>query len=300
MKYDIGVMSAVFMESLDDSVEKIAKNGFNLIELSGEQFESFVTHNKNGIDKLNDLRKGYDLKYTVHGPLVGLMLDWPEEHIRKASIQRLKNYIKMTSEVGSELLVLHPVSVTPFPITLSFHKIKNSSHSPLYSMAIKSFLKFNHYTKEGAWRNYEIKKVFKSILEAYEEAESKKVSISCENLFYGFEKPEDFKLILDEDRKYLNFTFDPAHALMAKKDEMDWIGQFYKNLDHVHAVDTDGHEDKHPIVGTGKVEWPKLMRKLNEVGYKGNMILENYTVENAIASKSYLNNLMEQDLNSQI
>lgn len=290
MRYEIGVMSAVFSDvPLDEGVRKIAGHGFKIIELSGEQFEDYVRLDKNGVEKLNDARKEYDLTYTVHGPLTGLNLDSIESHIRKKAVKRLKWYLEAARDVESGILVLHPVPLTP--VKIPFYEMKNRK---LASIIGRFVPKIENAVRERMLMKYEVREFNKSVIEAYEVAESKSVSISCENLHIGFSKPKDFNIVLQEDRKYLNFTFDPAHAYLSKQYDEDWLDIFKKKLDHVHAVDTNGKVDGHPALGEpgGKVDWIRNIRKLDEIGYAGNLVLENWTMENAVKSKKYLESIM--------
>ncbi len=289
MKYEIGVMSASFPNiPLNEGIQKIAENGFNLIELSSEQLEDYVLLTKNGLSILNNLRDDLGLNYTVHGPITGLNLDAPIEKIRKNSLRRLEWYINTTAALDSDILVLHPVSLTP--IKSDFYTMRNNV---LVSLAKETLPKMNHWLKEVMLRNYEVLKVRNSLMEVYPTAEAKKVSISCENHFYAFEKLEDFYFILKENKPYLNFTFDPAHALISGNFGSPWLKVMQKKMDHVHATDSDGKNDSHPELGkiNGPINWEELLSELKKIDYRGNLILENYRFENAIESKKYLESL---------
>lgn len=292
MNYEIGLVSAAEMYTpLDESVTKIADAGFRLVELSAEQFEDYVELEKDAIDRLNAIKKERDLIYTVHGPLTGLNMDSPLVSLRRKAVNRLKKYIDMAADVGSEILVLHPVPLTPQRV--SFYSIKKIKEKKRIVPVIQKFLpQIERAVRDRMLQKYEVGHVVKSVLEAYENAEARKVSISCENLHIGFSKPEEFEFVFKEDRPYLNFTYDPAHAFLSGQSNYDWVNFFSSKLNHLHAVDTDGKVDGHPVVGTGKVAWPIILKKLQFVGYKGNLVLENRNVENGIKSKSYLESLM--------
>ena len=78
----------------------------------------------------------------------------------------------------------------------------------------------------------------------------------------------------------LGVNLDPANLVMYGKanavDALDLLGPYVKNVhakDGVYPVDPMrlGAEVK---VGQGRVDWPRLMTRLSEVGYRGELIIE--------------------------
>ncbi len=78
----------------------------------------------------------------------------------------------------------------------------------------------------------------------------------------------------------LGINLDTANCVLYGKanpvDSLDVFGRYVRCL---HAKDgcypTNGRELGHETaIGQGKVEWPKLMRRLNELRFKGDVIIE--------------------------
>jgi len=88
------------------------------------------------------------------------------------------------------------------------------------------------------------------------------------------------RVIEDMGLPNLGINLDTANCILYGKanpvDSLDVFGKYVKNL---HAKDgfypTNGRElGKEVAIGKGKVEWPKLFRRLAELKFKGQVIIE--------------------------
>jgi sugar phosphate isomerase/epimerase len=88
------------------------------------------------------------------------------------------------------------------------------------------------------------------------------------------------RLIHEVGTGNLGVNLDPANLIMYGKgnpvDALDVFGQYVRS---VHAKDgcypTDPyHLGKEVKIGQGKVNFPNLIARLNEVGYRGPLIIE--------------------------
>ena len=115
----------------------------------------------------------------------------------------------------------------------------------------------------------------------------KEVAVYCKKrgLEFWFETGQEtpvtmLRLIQEVNTGNLGVNLDPANLILyGKASPVDSLDVFGKYVAGIHAKDgvypTDpmslGHEVR---VGTGKVRFPELIRKLGKIGYKGAFIIE--------------------------
>ena len=101
----------------------------------------------------------------------------------------------------------------------------------------------------------------------------------------------------------LGINLDPANLILyGKANPIDGLDVFGKYVMDVHAKDgcypTDGKElGKETPIGKGKVNFPKFIEKLREVGYDGTLIIEReisgeQQIKDIIESKKLLERLL--------
>ena len=55
---------------------------------------------------------------------------------------------------------------------------------------------------------------------------------------------------------------------------IDFINLFADRIDHIHISDNFGKEDNHLPIGTGTIDFPKIVKALKEIGYNKTITLE--------------------------
>jgi L-ribulose-5-phosphate 3-epimerase len=97
----------------------------------------------------------------------------------------------------------------------------------------------------------------------------------------GQEKAAALKGFLQHlDRRDVGVNFDPANMILyASGDPIEALRTLGSHLKQVHIKDavkteTPGTWGKEAVVGTGQVDWPAFLRTLDEVGFKGNLVIE--------------------------
>lgn len=113
------------------------------------------------------------------------------------------------------------------------------------------------------------------------------VAAHCKKLGLGFwfetgqETPVTLLRYIDEvGLDNLGINLDPANLLMyGRGNPIDALDVFGKHVRCVHAKDglspTDGkHLGREVRVGTGAVRFPEFVRKLHEVGFGGDLVIE--------------------------
>jgi sugar phosphate isomerase/epimerase len=115
------------------------------------------------------------------------------------------------------------------------------------------------------------------------------MEISVENLHRNealFCKPEEFEPFVSRG---IGITLDTVHAFVSGVDPLEFITRFGRKIAEVHL--TDGIESDsytHYPLGTGMVDCIAVLQKLQEVGYKGRIILEVNSKDDLIQSKNFL------------
>ncbi|MGB4407202.1 MAG: sugar phosphate isomerase/epimerase family protein [Sphaerochaeta sp.] len=120
----------------------------------------------------------------------------------------------------------------------------------------------------------------------------------------GQETPVTLKRVLqDLGGENVGINLDPANLLMYGKgnpvDSLDVFGEYVKGI---HGKDgkypTDGHHlgDEVPL-GMGKVDYPRFIAKLKEIGYEGAITIEreisgDQQIKDILNAKSYLEKLL--------
>lgn len=68
------------------------------------------------------------------------------------------------------------------------------------------------------------------------------------------------------------------------------LGKFGERVKHLHISDNDGVNEKHFLPGNGVIAWDKVIRKLEEIGYKGvfNYEVRRYSAKEIAENKNKL------------
>lgn len=111
------------------------------------------------------------------------------------------------------------------------------------------------------------------------EADHLGIAVSIENLFplsFSLVKPEDFDEVF---KRYpaAKLALDTGHAHIGGKGGqriLEFIRRFSGKIGHVHASDNSGREDEHLPIGTGSIDFPRIVKALKGIGYDETVTLE--------------------------
>lgn len=111
------------------------------------------------------------------------------------------------------------------------------------------------------------------------EADRLSFPICIENLFprsLSLVNPEDFDPIF---RKFpaARLALDTGHANIGHGGEeriAAFISRHSGRIGHIHASDNSGRDDEHLPIGTGSIDFLRVVKKLRAVGYDGTITLE--------------------------
>ncbi len=110
------------------------------------------------------------------------------------------------------------------------------------------------------------------------------------------ENSKDLDRLFDyADSKKIGICFDSAHLHVAGENLVDFLGKYGKRINHTHLKDLK--DGRFLELGTGEIDFPKLVKTLESLGYSGWLIAElDLAKDSALASatrnKKYLDQLI--------
>ena len=247
----IGVSSTYFCEeSVESTLEKVSKE-FKLWEIFSEA-EHYLPQ---VVGRVAQLSKSYDLKYSIHAPIMDVNIAALSERMREASTLELMAIMEQAIELNVKTITIHP---------------------GMYSMAI------NGQEKKS------IEKAKRSIRTLDRVVSEFGIAIAVENMpsfrFMLGRKAEELNELVEGTN--MGICFDIGHAnTTGQIDKM--IDLFKDRIVNVHIHDNHGEQDEHLAIGDGKIDFKPILKRLS--GYKGNYIIESKSLESAVRSKGYLN-----------
>ncbi|MBI3915368.1 MAG: sugar phosphate isomerase/epimerase [Chloroflexi bacterium] len=215
------------------------------------------------VKALRDVRVQRGLTYFVHTPALKIALGDTDPTARDGSIVQVQRAIFLASQVGAELITVHPV---PCPDA-----------------------------DRDTWEQRE-QLQRDALIALCPDAQARGVVIAIENMpprnVYSPGYSDLSSLFALKSIRELGITLDVGHANMAGISLRDAVLRLDRRLRHVHVHDNDGSADQHRPVGSGTVDWLELMRALAQIGYAGVMEFEFQGEAHLRASKKHLESLL--------
>lgn len=214
-----------------------------------------VVHYK---EVFTDILCSYDMSYSIHAPIADLNIAAITPGIREASLRETLDTIRVASELGVNVVTVHP---------------------GLASMVVKGL-------------ESEALELAKAAMKPIEKASVEYgVTVGIENMpsvpfFLGRTASQLAEIVEGTD---LGICFDIGHAnTMNEIDAMiELHGDRFVNI-HIH--DNNGDRDAHMTIGDGSIDFNALLPRLK--GYCGNYIIESKTFESAVDSQERLEKLL--------
>jgi sugar phosphate isomerase/epimerase len=247
-----------YLSLLDDFAKFVLENGFDSIEI--ELGFSII-----GAELLFPLLD--ELKATIrpfravscHLPLGEVNIAALHATMRREAIMETKRHIDLCGELGISVLIMHPGCFGATP---------------------DRYVLLEKQARQIAER---------SVFEVADYAKKRNMEIAVENLHCGealFRKPEEFELFV---RKGIGMTLDTVHAFVSGVNPLDFITRYGKKIREVHLTDGIASDSyAHYPVGAGRVDCMAVLRKLDEIGYDGSIILEVTSKDALLQSKRFL------------
>jgi sugar phosphate isomerase/epimerase len=247
-----------YLSLLDDFAGFVLKNGFDSIEI---EF-GFSIISADLLFPLTDELKRIIHPFSevsCHLPLGEVNIAALHSSIRHEAIAETKRHIDLCGELGIRELVMHPgcFGATPDRYTLLEKQTRQIAEHSVFEIAA--------YCKK------------------------KRMQLSIENLHRSealFREPDEFEPFT---RRGIGIVLDTVHAFVSGVNPLDFISRFGKKIREVHLTDGVASDSyAHYAVGAGKVDCIAVLRKLEETGFNGRIILEVNSKKALLQSKKFL------------
>jgi sugar phosphate isomerase/epimerase len=220
-------------KSVYDEIISFGKAHFDFVDLT---IESPNARNIDPVRILSILER-YNLSVTGHTDPC-LPYAYPIRSIREACLKELERCARIFSELGANIMNIHPCYFCPPATRHSLVQFNIEALKPIVEMA--GF--------------YDLTVVF-------------------ENYKAPFDRVSTFKKLLDEVAG-LGVHLDFGHANMGKDNHEAFCSQLGKSIKHVHFSDNRSTGDHHMPLGVGNIDWNDAVHSLKAIGYDGTITLE--------------------------
>ena len=224
--------------------------GFNGWEVVCEGSQSLT---KDIVDRIQDVLRSTGLDFTAHLPFSDLNLASVNQPIWDESIKQMSNAIHLLGEI-TDLVVVHPGHLSPLGAELP----------------------------DKAWKQNIL-----GMQRLCDIAREYGITVSIENMpdIYHLlgRFPEEIEgMVQNVDRSNVGITLDVGHANLTKT-----LDSFLElDFKHVHLHDNFGKKDDHISLGSGNVNWNKVLKRLKS--YEGLIVIEARTIREGEESLNWL------------
>ncbi|MBY9010843.1 MAG: sugar phosphate isomerase/epimerase [Candidatus Lokiarchaeota archaeon] len=248
----------MYYHSTEECLKFAEENEISIVELVLDPQNIFTDTNR---QEFIELLNSYPIKKQVHGPFIDVNLCSHNDIISKASTEAYIETAKFCKEINVDVMTIHPGLAN---FLLKFIRDYNSIQ---LGRAINSLLDFTIDLN---------------------------LTICLENM------PKNTHIMLDQNniadivnsigRRDLFLTYDTSHFYTNDGDVNLLWEQHHKMIKNVHLVEnftTDS--DTHPPLGSGKIDFKRIIETIRNYQYKGALIIELSSNEDLSNSIDYIN-----------
>jgi sugar phosphate isomerase/epimerase len=245
------------LNSLTEEVERVASLGCDYLELC---MDAPLAHHTTIRETLPFIRRtlaGAGMGLVGHLPTFVYTADLTAS-IRAASLAEIITSLEVASELPVTKAVLHPSAVHPLG-------------SAIMELSLQ-------YAAE-------------TLSTVVHRANQLGVVLCLENMFpryRAFFEPATFVDIFQQYPE-LMLTLDIAHAHIGSRDSaraLEFIQRFGKRIGHIHVSDNRLKQDDHLPLGSGSIDFQRIVAALKQSGYDGTVTLEVFDNNPASVVKS--------------
>jgi sugar phosphate isomerase/epimerase len=228
-----------------NELETISELGFDYLELTMDPPLAHHTLIREQEDQIVKALEKYNMAMVCHLPTFLAIADLTKS-LREASVKEMTDSLELASEMGALKAVLHPWYVTGLGALVA----DQAKQYGLESVAI-----------------------------IVDKADQLGLTLCIENMFpraRSIVEPDGFVELFDRFPT-LKLTLDTGHAHIARKGKnrnLEFLERFSDRIGHIHASDNFGKEDNHLPVGAGNLDFRKIIKGLNSIGYDQTVTLE--------------------------
>jgi sugar phosphate isomerase/epimerase len=253
MQSKIGFSSYIFgRRNWVHSTRYAIENGYDFVELMNEFPQDDLSESI--MTRLLAMKNNYDIGIVVHAPVIEVDLGNIRDNIRKSAINTIKGSIKIAETLGSDILVTH-CGYKPF----------SSKKSGITSE--------QQMIQKHAWKRCS-DKLYDSLSEIASFGNDCGIKIGVENT----DSPHSYVYSTDDFLLYgeipnVFYVFDVGHA-NCKGTPYDYPNKINGKLVEVHVSDNDGEMDTHSPLGTGIIDFKRVIKELDKNNFSGNVVLD--------------------------
>ena len=250
---------------LEDAFEFAKQNGVTWLELACQEPENFPRRfDAERIARVRGLIAEYGMSCVVHSAsFVNTAETMPG--VREASEEHLKEYVRLTHDLGLEVLIVHA----------GYH----------FSLGLDEPMAALTQTLTGCARLAEelgVQMVLENMNVLPPEAEV--LYLGCTT--------DEVEAILDAvGSSHLTSCLDLGHAHLLPEGAASFTERFAGRIGHVQLTDNDGVLDHHLALGAGTLDVAVAFRQLLDAGYQGGIAIELSDREDQLTSLAYLDDL---------
>jgi sugar phosphate isomerase/epimerase len=201
------------------------------------------------------------MKKQVHGPFIDVNLCTHNTIISNASVDSCSKAAKFCDMIDANFLTIHP---------------------GLGNFLINSIMDHNKVQLK------------KSIYKLLDTIKNLQVNICLENMpqnCYIMSDENDIDATLQKiNRSDVFLTYDSSHFFTCDGDVKMLWEKFHRIIKNIHIVDNSSKtSDKHPPLGTGKVNFQEIFEVIKTFNYKGSLIIELSTAKDLTDSIIFIN-----------
>lgn len=242
-----------------------AENGIEWLELACQEPVNFPrTFDPERIDRVRRLIHEYSMRCVVHSAsFVNTAETMPG--VREACEEHLKEYIRLTHDLGCERLIVHA----------GYH----------FSLGLDGPIAALLRTLRGCVPLAEELGV-QMVLE-----NMNVLPAEAEVLYLGCTTDEVADILDAVDSPHLTCCLDLGHAHLLPEGAGAFTERFAGRIGHVQLTDNDGVHDQHLALGDGTLDVAQAFRQLLDFGYKDAIAIELSDREQQLRSLAYLDQL---------
>ncbi len=215
-----------------------------------------ILHQYPNHDLDTDIFENYNLKYTIHSPIINLNIASLTENIRKASVAEIKKSIDLANKIDAKTVVVHPGSV-PF--------LGRGFEDKIFELNKQSIKEIGEYGRDLG------------------------IDAAIENMpdlgGYMYSNPYELNELVTSLE--MSMTLDIGHANHAGYGPED---MYFDSIKHIHAHDNNGDDDSHYALGDGSIDLKSIISNFEDKKYNGTYIIEVNEMNWVEKSYEYLKN----------
>lgn len=233
------------------------KNGFGygleFIEDLGMKYAEIIHQGPIDLDVLNS----FNLKYSVHSPLIDINIASLTNSIKKASIGEMKNSIKLANKIDADIVVVHPGTI-PF--------LGRGDEDKICNISKESIKEIGDYGKDLG------------------------VTVAIENMpeidVFIYKNIYDLDNLLQDLNMSMTLDIGHANTVGFSANEM-----YFDSIKHIHLSDNNGDDDSHYALGEGSIDFKTCINNFEDKKYDGIYMIEVNNTDSVKKSYEYIKKL---------